>query len=463
MANKIKFKRGDVDDFYEPSDSDEEYSQREKSLLKKVRSHKKSSEREDEVLAFDDEEDEADDQEGIDDDVDDGDEDFDENSDFDEEDRREDGGIPDARAWGKKRRDFYSTDFVDADYSSYNVNEEQQADQEEQEARAIQNRLAKQLDEADFSLDVYASPAAAAAASTKKSDGDVIHMKSDLSGLSHRQLTQLFRKDSPEFDGLVQDFEQRLQQSQNVLEPILQHFRHTALAKLPLFDFVTTKNQLILTYCSNVAFYLVLKAKRVSIKNHPLAKRLVQMRQLLLQLEDQYERVVRPQLERMLDSIGKGEELVFDDGAEKPTTKSAKKSIRLKMLASMEEGNEDEELAEEDDDDDEGDVTKKAAAGSDSSDDDEMEDGQREADEEQEEMGDDDERRQITYQISKNKGLTPYRKKELRNPRVKHRNKFRKALIRRKGAVRTVRKEDKRYGGEVSGIKASTKKGIKIK
>lgn len=45
------------------------------------------------------------------------------------------------------------------------------------------------------------------------------------------------------------------------------------------------------------------------------------------------------------------------------------------------------------------------------------------------------EKRAITYQIAKNKGLTPYRKKDQRNPRVKHRNKFRKAKIARKGAV----------------------------
>lgn len=45
------------------------------------------------------------------------------------------------------------------------------------------------------------------------------------------------------------------------------------------------------------------------------------------------------------------------------------------------------------------------------------------------------EKRAITYQIAKNKGLTPYRKKDQRNPRVKHRNKFRKAKICRKGAV----------------------------
>lgn len=72
-------------------------------------------------------------------------------------------------------------------------------------------------------------------------------------------------------------------------------------------------------------------------------------------------------------------------------------------------------------------------------------------------------KREITYQIAKNKGLTPHRKKEQRNPRVKHKLKYRKAKIRRKGAVREARTETTRYGGEPSGIKANVKKGIKIK
>lgn len=449
MANKIKLKKGDVDDFYEPSESDEEYTEREKSLLKKVRkNNKRDDDSEEEILAFDDDQD---------DEVTYGNEDFDDNSDFDEEERNANGGIPDSRAWGKKRRDFYSTDFVDQDYSSYNANEEQLAEQEESEARAIQQRLAKQLDEADFTLDVYAS----ATATTTKSDTNEtqIHLKSDLTDLSHRQRVQLFQKDSPEFDGLCSDFEQRLEESLTVLEPILDYFRTHKLTELPIFEFVATKNKLILTYCSNVAFYLVLKAKRVSIKNHPLVKRLVQMRQLLLQLEDKYERVVRPQLEQILEHIANGDDLIFQMGAEK-IEKPKKKSSKLKFLSAMERNEQGEEASEGSSDDE--DVLpsvgkEKAATASDS------DEGEEAMEEDVEEMGEDDERRQITYQMSKNKGLTPHRKKELRNPRVKHRNKFRKAIIRRKGAVRTVRKEDKRYGGEVSGIKASTKKGIKIK
>ena len=75
---------------------------------------------------------------------------------------------------------------------------------------------------------------------------------------------------------------------------------------------------------------------------------------------------------------------------------------------------------------------------------------------------DDEERRGITYQIFKNKGLAPKRGKLQRNPRVKHRHKFEKAKIRRKGQVREVRTETKKYAGEMSGINMRVKKGIKL-
>merc|ERR1712150_213232 len=81
---------------------------------------------------------------------------------------------------------------------------------------------------------------------------------------------------------------------------------------------------------------------------------------------------------------------------------------------------------------------------------------------EDEDEDESEERRAITYQIQKNKGLQPKRSKLNRNPRVKHRVKFQKAKVRRKGQVREVRTEVKKYGGEMSGINARVKKGIKL-
>lgn len=429
MVNKIKIDRENDGDNYEPSDSEDDYTEREQKLLKKVRNRKKRDvDDKVAVLGFDDEEEDEDD---------DFDDKFEGESDFEDEKRTD--GIPDSRAWGKKRKDFYSTDFVDPDYSSYNVKEAELAEQEELESKAIQLRLAQQLNEADFTLNVYQT----AAVSDNEETETKTHLKSDLSDLSHRQKVQLFKKDSPEFEGLVQDFQQHLEESKTLLEPILEYVQKNQLPSLPIFDFVTTKNNLILTYCSNVSFYLVLKAQRSSIKNHPLVKRLVQMRQLLQQLEEKYDRVIKPQLEKLLQDIRDGHEIKFTDSSKKVV----KKSKKLQLLNAMDVDNEEDSATNE-----------KEIPNM------ETDSENEQTDEEEENAADDgtDDRRQITYQMSKNKGLTPHRKKELRNPRVKHRNKFRKAIIRRKGAVRTVRKELKRYGGEVSGIKATTKKGIKI-
>lgn len=74
-----------------------------------------------------------------------------------------------------------------------------------------------------------------------------------------------------------------------------------------------------------------------------------------------------------------------------------------------------------------------------------------------------DGRRSITYEIQKNRGLTPRRKKELKNPRVKNRLKYRKAKIRRRGQIREVRHEHKPYTGEFSGIRAAVKRGTHLK
>ena len=110
--------------------------------------------------------------------------------------------------------------------------------------------------------------------------------------------------------------------------------------------------------------------------------------------------------------------------------------------------------------------TKKAKLDDeDETEDEDEEDHKEDAVAEDEEEGDEDgdhHRRQITRQIEKNKGLAPKRSKLQRNPRVKHRVKFAKAKVRRKGQVREVRTEVNKYGGEFSGINARVKKGIKL-
>ncbi|KLJ07361.1 hypothetical protein EMPG_17170 [Blastomyces silverae] len=75
-----------------------------------------------------------------------------------------------------------------------------------------------------------------------------------------------------------------------------------------------------------------------------------------------------------------------------------------------------------------------------------------------------DGKRAITYAIEKNKGLTPKRSKDVRNPRVKKKKKY-EAKKKKLGSIRQVYKGGEGrggYGGELTGIKTNLVKSVKL-
>jgi len=54
------------------------------------------------------------------------------------------------RAWGRSRKTFYSTDYIDDELGG--SEEEKEAEEEEREALALQQRMVAALDEQDFEL-----------------------------------------------------------------------------------------------------------------------------------------------------------------------------------------------------------------------------------------------------------------------------------------------------------------------
>lgn len=432
MADKIYLDSHRDDDGLAMSDSDEEFDTNDKLLLKKYKEAQAGgSESEQEEVFGLPEDDSMDDDSDFEDKT--GPEKFEADSDIVS---NEDDDIPDDRAWGNKKSVFYNTDFVDQDYDSYNAQEEQLAHLEEQETRKLQQRLIQQLSDAQFSLDVFIGGDGETPKTRDKDEGEP-------EGVSKHQELLQFKRDSPEFDALVDELLSKLDDSANILQPFLDELKKHNLNELPIYEFIDMRNKLCLHYATNLCFYLMLKHKKVSVKNHPVMKRIAQFRELLQQLEEKYHGEAQTEMERILLNIRSGKLLAA------PVKEKEKK--QRKMLGIL------KKVAEK---------PKKASQEFD------KEDMQlqgdeygSESEEELDEVGDgedDNDKRAITYQMAKNKGLMPHRKKELRNPRVKHRLKYKKALVRRKGAVRTVRREDKRYTGEHSGIKATVRKSIKI-
>lgn len=72
-------------------------------------------------------------------------------------------------------------------------------------------------------------------------------------------------------------------------------------------------------------------------------------------------------------------------------------------------------------------------------------------------------KRNINYQILKNKGLQPKRTKEQRNPRVKRRMRYEQAKKKLGSTVAQVRSLQGNYGGEATGIKANLSRSTRFK
>jgi len=71
-------------------------------------------------------------------------------------------------------------------------------------------------------------------------------------------------------------------------------------------------------------------------------------------------------------------------------------------------------------------------------------------------------KRPITQKMEKNISLRKKTKKQIKNPRVKHKLKYKKALVRRAGQVQKMRDKSEKYHGEKTGIKTNVIKSTPL-
>ncbi|XP_034536458.1 something about silencing protein 10 [Notolabrus celidotus] len=404
---------------------------------------------EEEVMALDDSESEEEDDEA----EEEGEEGTDMESDLE---GKKEEDLPNEMAWGTKKKMFYDTDYQTTKGRSQEELEAEEQEEEE-EAKKIQNRLAENLCEEDYDLNLFQEFAVEETNENKAVEKEERIVK-DLKQMSQKEKMKLLKKESPELLELIQDFKAKLTELKDELQPLVQMVEDGKIPSGKGAEYLKTKRHLYLNYCTNISFYLVLKAKRIPAHNHPVIERLLTYRNLINELGAVDARLAQQYRQLLADEE---REETLDRPAEGKKTKVSIKKDKDSAKALQEVGEDsDSELDEEAalrfyrDVEQRVKLKRKSNVP-------EAEELEENEDEEQE--LDPDAKRGITYQMAKNKGLTPKRKKIDRNPRVKHREKFRRAKIRRKGQVREVRKEETRYSGEQSGIRAGVKKSVKLK
>ena len=423
-----------------------------------------------------------------------------------EGDQNEDG---DLRKWGTKKKHYYggnTGEEIDEDLDESDLEEDKM---EEMEAAKLQSRQLEMMEEEDF-LDAFVpkkSEDGKKSKTDKKTEATVDSVTKDLSKLSAKEQGKLFRQQNPEFDGVVADFNMRMKEAIK-LSKLVSLADAGEIPEGPVLDLIRYKLEILLNYCTNISAYLMFKSQGVSLTLHPVTTRLVQFRQLIDKVET-LDTEVSEQVDKLVNRLDAGEsiktlvkeerrrikrdnerlnksKIKFADKQKQDSKKTKKKKKAKKIVepaenAEKEDENEDltrdermalevydavrknkRKLEDSEEEATNGDDEENNEE--DSDDDEERQEDVNTYNDENEDLEDDDidEKRAITYKIAKNKGLTPKRSKLQRNPRVKNRMKYTKALKRRKGAVREVREQTSKYGGEASGINMRVKKGVKF-
>ena len=191
------------------------------------------------------------------------------------------------KGWGKKRSTFYDG----ADYEEDSDEGSDDAlDAEEAEAKQMQTNRAKLLQSSDFmgeeDEDEEALKPKRKANKKKKKKGkagadeeeEMETLSKDMSLLNDQQKLQLLTNDAPELLELLNSFTTSLTEIRSQLAPLIQQVKEGSLPTSKGSSFLEVKFHLLLSYCINVVFYMFLKAKGESVKDHPVIETLVKLR-----------------------------------------------------------------------------------------------------------------------------------------------------------------------------------------
>ena len=195
-------------------------------------------------------------------------------------------------SWGNKKKYFYGGNPNEkrrgAADEKLDDDEEDEAELEARETAKLQIKQLEQMDEEDF-LDAFAVSEQSAKKRGKKGakakESEDTTVKFDVSKLSKREKVKLFEQESPEFDAIVADFEQKMTLARTELVPVVELIDAGRIPEGPAADYVKAKLNVILSYSSNVACYLMFKTRRTQLRFHPVTGRLVQYKQLLDEME----------------------------------------------------------------------------------------------------------------------------------------------------------------------------------
>ncbi|KRZ88512.1 Something about silencing protein 10 [Trichinella sp. T8] len=344
--------------------------------------------------------------------------------------------LPNREAWGKKRSTFYNTDYAGDEHEGFGSSDEEPAELEEIEAKSLQRSLNEWIQGSTFALPQQAlvNDAKTDMAVAETMDSSVTKIDMDLSALTNDEKFEILGKRSPLLVMLLKEYKEKVK-----LNRLFQKFCSLLNLKSELPNVLAIAYKILeanANYIMNISFYIWLHLKNASVDDrHPVVNRIVQWRKCLNIAYKKWN-TFEEDIEKILSNLENGQS---------PSDVASNVDLQLRQ-----HNQNAEEISAVNHDRDS--VTENFKI-------EEQTDKADESDTIQNEFG----KRSITYEMEKNKGLMPKRKKEQRNPRVRHRNRYRKALKKRRSQIPDVKREIHRYSGEARGLNPYIVRSVKLR
>ena len=340
---------------------------------------------------------------------------------------------PSDKAWGRNKAAFYNTDYIDDEGEA--TSDESVAEEEQREALSLQRRMLQTLRDDDFGLDTL-TPTATSSLEEEKTP--VIN-RDELVNMSDAKKLAFIEEEWPEFLELFND----LKTKENSLGKTLMQLERDSAGKYSpkVMQLVSMLSQLYHLYSMNVVFYLTLRASDTTVEDHPVITNIITLKEMLVYVESlgTIEKLINIE---DFNLVAPREDISKSDNDVPPSSsKSQKRKFSEDPLEFYERIKQAKKAKQQ----------KRVSFSNDT------------PLANTEESVEDNTKRAISYQIAANKGLSAKKKKELRNPRVKHRKKFEKAVTKHRHVIRPVEKELYRYGGEKGGIRSRLARSVKFK
>ncbi|KRZ75146.1 Something about silencing protein 10 [Trichinella papuae] len=343
--------------------------------------------------------------------------------------------LPNREAWGKKRSTFYNTDFAGDEHEGFDSSEEEPAELEEIEAKSLQRSLNEWIQGSAFTLPRQAlvKDAKTDTAVAETVDSSVTKIDMDLSTLTNDEKFEILGKQSPLLVMLLKEYKEKVK-----LNRLFQKFCSLLNLKSELPNVLAVAYKILeanANYMMNITFYIWLHLKNASVDDrHPVVNRIVQWRKCLNIAYKKWN-TFEEDIEKILSNLENGQS---------PSDVASNVDLQLHQ-----HNQNAEEISTVNHDGDS--VTEDFKI-------EEQTNQTEQSDTIHNEFG----KRSITYEMEKNKGLMPKRKKEQRNPRVRHRNRYHKALKKRRSQIPDVKREIHRYSGEARGLNPYIVRSVKL-